>query len=133
MNADGDEDGTGARSLRFVVQEHYASRHHFDLRLERDGVAWSWAVPKGLPDEPKRNRLAVRVGDHELAHMDYEDPSPVPGIEGAVRVRIWDRGTYRTERVSDEKWVFTLCGERVTATFALIHTGGKNWLLRRMT
>jgi bifunctional non-homologous end joining protein LigD len=63
---------------RYVIQEHYATRHHFDLRLERDGVLLSWAVPKGMPTDPKQNRLAIRVEDHALSHLDHEDPTPVP-------------------------------------------------------
>ena len=118
--------------LRFVVQEHYARRHHFDLRLERDGVLWSWAVPKGPPDKPGVRRLAVRVDDHDLSHLDHEDPTPVPGVAGAIRKRIWDHGTYRTIRVSEAKWVFELSGQRLTGRYVLIHTGEASWLMQRM-
>ena len=58
---------------RFVIQEHYARSHHFDLRLEREGVLISWAVPKGMPTDTKKNRLAMRVDDHDMSHLDLED------------------------------------------------------------
>jgi bifunctional non-homologous end joining protein LigD len=78
---------------RFVIQEHYATSHHFDLRLEKDSVLVSWAVPKGMPEDPQKNRLAMRVEDHDLSHLDLVDEGPVEGVPGAVRKSIWDRGT----------------------------------------
>ena len=95
-----------------MIQEHYATSHHFDLRLERDGVLLSWAVPKGMPTEPAKKRLAIRVEDHALSHLDYEDPTPVDG-GGAVKVRIWDRGTYEAEVFSKDEIVVVLHGERL--------------------
>jgi bifunctional non-homologous end joining protein LigD len=85
-----------------VIQEHYARSHHFDLRLEREGVLISWAVPKGMPTDTKKNRLAMRVDDHDLSHLDVEDLSPVEGVPGAVAKSIWDHGTYTSERFDDE-------------------------------
>lgn len=73
----------------FVVQHHLATADHYDLRLEVDGVLVSWAVPKGPTLDPSRHRLAIRTGDHDLAHADYEGAS-----ERSV-VQVWDRGTYR--------------------------------------
>ena len=72
----------------FVVQEHQATAHHFDLRLEVDGVMRSWAVPKGPSLDPAVKRLAVEVEDHGLDHNDFE------GALGDGGVIVWDRGTY---------------------------------------
>ena len=72
----------------FVVQEHAATAHHFDLRLEVDGVMRSWAVPKGPSMDPAVKRLAVQVEDHDLAHNGFEGPL---GDGGVI---VWDRGTY---------------------------------------
>src|SRR2546430_980253 len=72
----------------FVVQEHQATAHHFDLRLEVDGVMRSWAVPKGPSLDPAAKRLAVQVEDHSLEHNDFEGPTERGG--GIV----WDRGSY---------------------------------------
>jgi bifunctional non-homologous end joining protein LigD len=116
---------------RFVIQEHYARSHHFDLRLERDGVLASWAVPKGMPIDPKKNRLAMRVEDHALSHLAFEDGTPVEGVPGAVRVRIWDQGTYEAEEFGEEMVIVTLRGERLEGRYA-IFAAGKNWLVHLM-
>lgn len=119
-------------SARFVVHEHYATTHHFDLRLEGAGMLWSWALPKGLPTDPTRNRLAVRVEDHALDHIDVEDPTAVDGVVGAIVKSIWDAGSYEVVRRSPEKLVFDLTGRRGTARYALIHTGESNWIMHLM-
>ena len=120
-------------TARFVIHEHYATNHHFDLRLEGAGVLWSWALPKGVPDDPKRNRLAVRVDDHDLDHIDFVDLAPVTGVTGATRKSIWDAGTYTVVRADVNKVVFDLEGERPAARYALIHTGGQQWILHLMS
>jgi bifunctional non-homologous end joining protein LigD len=117
---------------RFVIQEHYARSHHFDLRLERDGVLISWAVPKGMPEDTRKNRLAMRVDDHDLSHLDVEDETPVDGVSGAVAKRIWDRGTYEAEQFDDEMVIVVLHGERLSGRYAIFRTGGKNWLVHLM-
>lgn len=96
-------------------------------------MLWSSAVPKGMPTDPSRNRLAVRVGDHELSHLGFEDPAPVPGAgDDAVRVLIWDEGTYRTESLSEDKLVVELVGQRLRGRYAIFRTDTDNWLIHLM-
>jgi DNA ligase D-like protein (predicted 3'-phosphoesterase) len=117
----------------FVVQEHQASAHHFDVRLEVDGVMRSWAVPKGPSLDPAVKRLAVEVEDHSLAHNDFE------GRDGGRGVIIWDRGDYEQggrvpwpEALDRGHAVFVLHGQKLRGGFALQRTraGDKaQWLL----
>jgi DNA ligase D-like protein (predicted 3'-phosphoesterase) len=117
----------------FVVQEHQATAHHFDVRLEVDGVMLSWAVPKGPSLDPTVKRLAVQVEDHTLGHNDFEGPTS----GGAVI--IWDRGEYEQggrvpwpEALDRGHAVFVLHGEKLQGGFALQRTsdGAKpQWLL----
>ena len=124
---------TADEQLRFVIHEHYARAHHFDLRLERDGVRVSWAVPKGMPTDPKRNRLAVRVEDHDLDHIDFVDPTPVDDAEpGAIAKSIWDHGHYLTIKWEERKVVVDLIGERINARYAVFHTNDNQWMVHLM-
>lgn len=117
----------------FVVQEHWATAHHFDLRLEVEGVMRSWAVPKGPSMDPAAKRLAIEVEDHSLAYNDFEGE-----IDGG-KVVTWDRGTYEQggrvpwpEALERGHAVFVLHGEKLEGGFALQRTrGGKKpqWLL----
>jgi DNA ligase D-like protein (predicted 3'-phosphoesterase) len=123
--------GVGAGA--FVVQEHAATAHHFDLRLEVDGAMRSWAVPKGPSMDPAVKRLAVEVDDHAIAHNDFEGPS------GEGGVIVWDRGRYEQggrvawpEALERGHAVFVLHGEKLRGGFALQRTrpGEKpQWLL----
>lgn len=116
---------------RFVIQEHHARTHHFDFRLEKDGVFKSWAVPKGLPTEPGVKRLAVEVDDHELAFGDFEGQI-AEGEYGAGEVRKWDSGTYDLEKWTDKQIDFTLNGNLASGRFNLVRfSRGKpnEWLL----
>jgi DNA ligase D-like protein (predicted 3'-phosphoesterase) len=117
----------------FVVQEHQATAHHYDVRLEVDGVMRSWAVPKGPSLDPATKRLAVQVPDHGLDHNDFE------GALGEGGVIIWDRGTYEQggrvawpEALDRGHAVFVLHGEKLRGGFALQRTGSgpkAQWLL----
>jgi bifunctional non-homologous end joining protein LigD len=119
--------------LRFVVQEHSARRLHWDLRLEHDGVAASWAVPNGIPEGPEENRKAVHTEDHPLEYLEFEGEIPA-GEYGAGTMRIWDRGTYEVEKWEPEKVVFTLVGERLSGRYALFRAGKdeKDWMIHRI-
>ncbi len=116
---------------RFVVQEHHASSLHWDLRLEHEGVLVSWAVPKGIPEDPSVNRLAVHVEDHPLSYIDFEGEIP-KGSYGAGKVLIWDSGTYEREKFRKDEVIVVLHGERITGRYVLFQTDGKNWMLHRM-
>lgn len=118
----------GGEDNRFVVQRHQASHLHYDFRLEMDGVLKSWAVPKGVPDEPGVKRLAVQVEDHPVEYLDFAGTIP-EGEYGAGTVEIWDEGNYELEQRTPDRLEFTLNGEKLSGGYALIHTGGKNWLL----
>jgi bifunctional non-homologous end joining protein LigD len=117
---------------RFVVQEHSARRLHWDLRLEHDGAAISWAIPNGIPDDPSENRMAVHTEDHPLEYMEFEGEIPA-GEYGAGSVRIWDRGTYECHKWEEGKIVFSFAGERLSGRYALFRAGSeKDWMIHRM-
>lgn len=103
---------------RFVLHDHRKPRPHFDLRLEEDGVLRSWAVPRGLPDGPTGNRLAVAVADHDLDHLTYEDADK----------SIADEGTWEAHDRSPKRLLFTLHGRHGARRYALIRTD-RDWLL----
>ena len=119
---------------RFVIQEHHARRLHWDVRLERDGVLASWAVPKGLPTEPDTVRLAVRTEDHPIEYLEFSGEIPA-GEYGGGAMTIWDAGTFETEKWNAREVIVRLHGERACGRFVFIRTdreaGKDNWLLRR--
>ncbi len=102
----------------FVLHDHDKPTHHFDLRLEEDGVLRSWAVPRGLPDDVRRDRLAVAVADHDLGHATYTDADK----------RIADDGWWELVDRNDRRFLFLLHGRTGTRRYALIDTG-RDWLL----
>lgn len=104
----------------FVLHEHHKPRHHFDLRLEEDGVLRSWALPKGVPTDPQQDRLAVAVPDHDLDHLRYEDDDK----------SIADIGWWEDEDRNERRMVFTLHGRGPAVRYALISTG-RDWLMHR--
>jgi bifunctional non-homologous end joining protein LigD len=121
---------------RFVVQEHHATRLHWDLRLEHDGVLASWAIPNGIPADPSDNRLAVRTEDHPLDYLEFHGEIP-KGEYGAGTMTIWDRGTYDLHKWEDKKVEVTFHGERLAGRYGLFPIGrgsesGDDWMIHRM-
>ncbi|SER45443.1 non-homologous end-joining DNA ligase [Actinokineospora terrae] len=116
----------------FVIQEHHASRLHWDVRLERGGVLVSWAVPRGLPTEPGDIRLAVHTEDHPMEYATFEGEIP-KGEYGGGRMVIWDRGTYETVKWSDREVAVVFSGSRVRGKYTFFHGGKseKDWMVRR--
>jgi DNA ligase D-like protein (predicted 3'-phosphoesterase) len=116
---------------RFVIQKHFASRLHWDLRLEMDGVLKSWAVPKEPSADTKVKRLAIQVEDHDLDYADFEGEI-AEGQYGAGKVEIWDSGDYEMLERSEGILRFDLEGRRLSGSWKLVHTGyppGNQWLL----
>ena len=117
----------------FVVQEHHATRLHWDFRLEMEGVLKSWAIPKGPPEEFGIRRLAIPTEDHPIEYADFEGSIP-EGMYGAGTVKIWDKGEFNLEEKTDKKLVFQLKGKRLIGKYALIKImlrGKESWLLFR--
>ena len=133
----GDGAAGGEAGARFVVQEHHATRLHWDLRLEHDGVAVSWAIPNGIPEDPKDNRKAIHTEDHPLEYLEFEGDIP-KGSYGAGSMRIWDRGTYETHKFDADKVEVTFHGERLRGRYGLFPTRrkgepeGRDWMIHRM-
>jgi bifunctional non-homologous end joining protein LigD len=131
----GDPGEDAHQQRRFVIQEHHATRLHWDLRLERDGVLVSFAVPNGLPTEPRDNRLAVHTEDHPLEYLDFHGEIP-RGNYGAGTMTIWDEGTYEELKWEPRKIEVLLHGERVQGRYALFPLDKtedpKDWMIHRM-
>jgi len=127
----GGEAGADGNRPRFVVQEHHARRLHWDLRLEHEGTLLSWAVPRGIPDHPKEDRLAVRTEDHPLEYLEFEGEIPA-GSYGAGTMTIWDGGTYELEKLRDDEAIVVFHGQRVRGRYALFRTRGDDWMIHRM-
>jgi bifunctional non-homologous end joining protein LigD len=126
----------GEATDRFVVQEHHATRLHWDLRLEHDGVLASWAIPNGIPPDPAENRLAVRTEDHPLEYLEFHGEIP-KGEYGAGTMTIWDRGTFETHKWEERKVEVTFHGERLTGRYGLFPIGRddsskQDWMIHRM-
>ncbi len=136
---DGAEPALPCDRLRFVVQRHDATRLHYDLRLELDGVFKSWAVTRGPSPDPHDKRLAVEVEDHPLDYGDFEGTIP-KGQYGGGTVQLWDRGYWAPQGMTAEQGLasgdlkFTLDGEHLHGSWVLVRVKGwsgkrVNWLL----
>ncbi len=120
-----------AGALRFVIHKHWATRLHYDLRLECEGTMKSWAVPKGPSLDPRDKRMAVEVEDHPISYNSFEGQIP-PGQYGAGRVVLWERGQWipHSDPVAglrDGHLKFTLQGEKLHGSWALVRMGGKRF------
>src|SRR5207245_2222732 len=121
---------------RFVVQKHWATRLHYDFRLEMGGVLVSWAIPKGLTLNPAERRLAAHVEDHPVDYFDFEGLIP-KGEYGGGTVMVWDWGTYELEEATTPEEAlrhgelkFRLNGQKLRGRYALVRTrSDKDWLL----
>jgi DNA ligase D-like protein (predicted 3'-phosphoesterase) len=133
MSIDMTTESPHASSSRFVLHEHFAKHHHFDLRLERDGVLKSWAIPRGLPDSQNDRRLAIRTEDHEFSFIGFTGTIP-EGEYGAGEVTVADAGTYRVVTWSEEKIEIELLGQRLTGTYVFVRfrrAGEGQWLVMK--
>ncbi|MBW6461837.1 MAG: 3'-phosphoesterase [DPANN group archaeon] len=118
-------------NLIFVIQEHHARNRHYDLRLEIDSVLKSWAVPKEPPVKFGIKRLAIATEDHPISYAYFEDTIP-DGQYGAGDVKIWDRGVFAPEKITDKEILFRLDGKKMKGDYVLVKTGfgkGNGWLL----
>jgi len=121
--------------LRYVIQKHHARNLHYDLRLEREGVLKSWAVPKEPPRSAGIKRLAVETEDHPIGYEEFEGVIP-QGEYGAGTVKIWDRGSYLPVEWHEKSIVFEVNARKLKGTFCLIklkpkEPDDKNWLFFR--
>jgi bifunctional non-homologous end joining protein LigD len=123
--------GKRRRHPIFVVQEHHARALHWDFRLEHDGVLVSWALPKGVPEDPKKNHLAVRTEDHPMDYGSFEGDIPA-GEYGGGTVQIWDQGYFELEKWRPNEVMVVLHGDRVSGRYVLFPTDGTNWMIHRM-
>jgi DNA ligase D-like protein (predicted 3'-phosphoesterase) len=115
----------------YIIQKHQATRLHYDLRLEMNGVLKSWALPKEPTLDPKIKRLAVQTEDHPLEYANFEGDIP-EGEYGAGKVEIWDKGTFLLIDNKKEKIIFSIDGKKLKGAYCLVKIGTKtdkkNWL-----
>jgi len=116
---------------RFVIQQHHARSLHWDVRLERDGVLVSFAVPRGLPRDQRRNNLAKHTEDHPLEYLDFHGEIPA-GEYGGGRMTIHDTGTYDTDKWRSDEISVTFHGARTSGRYVFFQTDGQDWMVRRM-
>jgi bifunctional non-homologous end joining protein LigD len=118
-------------ATRFVIHQHHARSLHWDVRLERDGVLVSFAVPRGLPRDQGRNHLAVHTEDHPIEYVDFSGVIP-DGEYGGGRMIIHDSGSYLADKWRDDEIGVTFAGERTSGRYVFYRTDGRNWRVRRM-
>jgi len=134
------EGGVANEAMRaFVIQKHWATRLHYDFRLELEGTMKSWAVPKGPSFDPADKRMAVHVEDHPLSYNSFEGTIP-PKQYGAGKVIIWDKGVWLPledprKGYRDGKLKFELRGHKLHGRWTLVRMKGREndrqerWLL----
>src|SRR3989338_6789871 len=98
------------KKLIYIIQEHWATHHHFDLRLQIGNILKSWAIPKQPPEKEEEKRLAVETEDHALEYGKFEGLIP-EGMYGVGKVKIWDKGFYEPEEIADKKIVVNIKGK----------------------
>ena len=103
----------------YVIQKHQASHLHYDLRLEKEGILKSWAIPKGAPPKKGIKRLAIQTEDHPMAYADFEGQIS-EGEYGAGTVKIWDKGTYNTEKWMENEITIHINGSKLIGRHCLI-------------
>jgi len=120
--------------MLYIIQEHFASHHHFDFRIEMNNVLKSWAIPKGIPIKKGEKHLAIEVEDHPLEYAEFEGEIP-EGHYGAGIVKIWDKGRYNLVKKEKGKIEIYLKGEKIEGLYELVffkNDKGKNyWLIFR--
>jgi DNA ligase D-like protein (predicted 3'-phosphoesterase) len=121
----------GSHGSAFVVHRHHASRLHYDLRLEQNGVLRSWAVPKGLPPKPGIMRLAVNVEDHPLEYVNFEGAIP-KGEYGGGMMWKFAQGRYEITKQKKDGFYFRLQSRELNAEYRIHHTKENQWLLERV-
>lgn len=111
---------------KYVIHYHISKRPHYDLRLELDNKAKSWAIPKDPPKKLGEKRLAVQVEDHNLDYMDFQ--GSIEEGYGKGKVEIWDKGTWETESVKEKKIVALINGKKLKGRYTILNFKDNNWL-----
>lgn len=118
----------------FVIQEHNATKKHWDFRLEKDKKLKSWAITKIPPKSRSVKRLAIQTPDHAYSYRNFE--GEIKKGYGKGQVKIWDKGTYNVDSWKDKKIVFHLHGKKLNGKYVLLKTGygkaGNGWLFFRV-
>ena len=118
------------KKLKYIIHEHFTKHHHYDLRLEMNGVLKSWAIPKDMPIKKNVKRLAVQVDDHDLSYATFKGTIP-KGMYGAGKVSIWDKGTYElVDLKPNKKIIVNIEGKKLKGKYCLVHfkPKEKHWL-----
>ncbi|KXA94413.1 hypothetical protein AKJ37_06875 [candidate division MSBL1 archaeon SCGC-AAA259I09] len=117
--------------LKYSIQKHDASTLHYDLRLEKEGVLKSWAIPKGPSRDPSDKRLAIQTEDHPLDYAFFEGEIE-EGQYGAGEVELWDKGSYDLIKWKENEIIIDIYGEKLAGEYVLIRfqpdENPKNWL-----
>jgi len=117
--------------LIYSIQKHDASTLHYDLRLEKDGVLKSWAIPKGPSEDPSVKRLAIQTEDHSIEHAFFEGEIE-EGKYGAGEVELWDQGSYRPIKWQEDEVIVDIDGDKLEGRYVLIRfqpeENPENWL-----